>query len=242
MFINLEDVEISQEISDKQVELRPGPYVKLTVRDTGTGIPQDALPRIFDPFFTTKEVGAGTGMGLAVIHGIITAHQGAIMVETGPDRGTAFTMYFPRIEGFPDPELPTKLDKDTAGKKGRILFIDDEESLVWLEVKLLEREGLDVVGFSQPEEAISLFRESPDSFSVVITDQTMPKITGEGVLAAIREIRSDIPVILLTGFSHSIDEEKAKALGFHSFLLKPIEPSQLVNAIGEAMQDQGETK
>jgi DNA-binding NtrC family response regulator len=125
--------------------------------------------------------------------------------------------------------------------KGKILFIDDEEALVRLGSKVLEMKGLDVVGFTHPEEAIEAFRASPKSFAAVITDQTMPKITGEGVRAAIHEIRPEIPIILLTGFSRTIDKEKAKALGFHSFFMKPVTPGKLVTAIVEALRKQGET-
>jgi PAS domain S-box-containing protein len=241
LFVELEDVEVNQEFAAAHLEIQPGPYIRLTVRDTGRGIPPKALPRIFDPFFTTKQVGEGTGLGLAVVHGIISSHRGAITVTSQLGQGTAFSFYFPQIEDSVFRKVPSEPPEPFSCVKGKILFIDDEEALVRLGSKVLEMKGLDVVGFTHPEEAIEAFRASPKSFAAVITDQTMPKITGEGVRAAIHEIRPEIPIILLTGFSRTIDKEKAKALGFHSFFMKPVTPGKLVTAIVEALRKQGET-
>jgi PAS domain S-box-containing protein len=219
--VRLEAVELDNVTAGVHPHLAPGQYVRLTVRDTGHGMTPDILERIFEPFFTTKGVGEGTGMGLAVVHGIVTNHDGAITVERTPDQGTSFAIYLPQLpEGaVPDGGVPEPLPRGM----GRVLFVDDEESLGRLGREILAPLGYDVVTHTSSHEALEAFRASPEWFDLVITDRTMPYMTGEVLAQEIRRIRDDIPIILCTGFSHTVDAEEAKGFGVDAFLMKPIE-------------------
>jgi PAS domain S-box-containing protein len=219
--VHLEAVELDAMAATVHPNLVPGPYVRLTVRDTGRGMPPEIMERIFEPFFTTKGVGEGTGMGLAVVHGIVMNHGGAITVDSTPGQGTTFVIYLPRLPevGGDDGAAP----EPTPRGKGRILFVDDEESLVHLGREILAPLGYDIVPYTSSREALDAFRAAPERFDLVITDQTMPQMTGEVLTQELRRIRANIPVILCTGFSHTIDGEKAKGLGIDAFLMKSIE-------------------
>jgi PAS domain S-box-containing protein len=219
--VRLEAVELDDVAAAVHPHLAPGSYARLTVRDTGQGMTPDVLERIFEPFFTTKGVGEGAGMGLAVVHGIVTNHDGAITVDSTPDQGTSFAIYLPRLrEGSgPDGSAPDPLRRGM----GRVLFVDDEESLGRLGREILAPLGYEVVTCTSGHEALDAFQDSPEGFDLVITDQTMPYMTGEVLAQEIRRIRDDIPIILCSGFSHTIDAEKAKGLGIDAFLVKPIE-------------------
>jgi PAS domain S-box-containing protein len=219
--IRLEAVELDDLASANHPHLAPGPYARLTVWDTGHGMTPDVLERIFEPFYTTKGVGEGAGLGLAVVHGIVTNHHGAITVDSRPDQGTSFAIYLPRLqhETAPVGEAPESRQQG----RGRILFVDDEESLGRLGGEILASLGYDVVPYTSGQQALQAFRASPQWFDLVITDQTMPGMTGEVLAHEIRCLRDDIPIILCTGFSHTIDAEKAKWLGIDAFLMKPIE-------------------
>jgi CheY-like chemotaxis protein len=200
-------------------ELPPGSYVCLTIRDTGHGMTPEVLERIFEPFFTTKGVGEGTGMGLAVVHGIVTSHQGAITVESTPGQGTTFYVYLPQIDqAMPAEELSAPL---LSARQGCILFVDDEEALAQLGQEILAPLGYDVQIYTNSREALEAFRRAPQHFDLVITDQTMPHLTGEALVRELRSIRPTIPIILCTGFSKTMTEEKAQELGIDAFLLKP---------------------
>ena len=213
-------VEISPTSDAVPPALKPGAYVRVTVGDTGPGIPADVIDRIFEPFFTTKDAGEGTGMGLAIVHGIVTGHDGVITVNSTPGTGTTFSIYFPRLaDAVPvEPHAPeAELHQGT----GRILFVDDEEMLALLGKGLLERLGYDVVAYTDSRDALNAFRAAPHHFDLVITDQTMPQLTGATLIQELRQIRADIPIILCTGFSHMINPDKARALGVDAFVMKP---------------------
>ena len=162
----------------------------------------DVLDRIFDPYFTTKEVGEGTGLGLAVTHGILASHDGAITVQSTPGAGTTFEIYLPQIPQSPEPV--TSPAASLPHGTGRILFVDDEAVLARVSQSMLARCGYDVVSRTSSIEALEAFRAMPHRFDLVVTDQTMPQMTGEELAQALRRIRPDIPIILCTGFSHTM--------------------------------------
>ena len=212
-----------------EIELDPGPYVKLTVSDTGHGMDSALMERIFDPFFTTKEPGQGTGLGLATVHGIVKSHGGAITVHSEQGKGTIFDVYFPRLEKAVALEAPAK--GPVLGGKERILFVDDEEQLSRMGQQMLERLGYDVTSRTSSVEALEAFRAQPDRFDVVITDQTMPNMTGMELAGELMAIRSNIPIILTTGFSELVTPEKARAIGIREYIMKPVVARDLGKAI-----------
>ncbi len=201
-------------------ELTPGNYVKVTVSDTGPGIAPEIIERIFDPYFTTKEVGKGSGLGLSVVHGIVKVHKGAITVDSELGKRTTFSVFFPVTEE----ELVTESKSIEALPTGteKILFVDDEESIVLIVRQMLERLGYQVEATMNPVEALELFRSSPDQFDLVITDMSMPQMDGDKLVKEILNIRSEMPIILCTGFSEKVTEENAKALGIKAFAMKPL--------------------
>ena len=218
--VRLEAVEVDPPLAAHHAGLRAGPYVRLTIRDTGPGIPPHLTERIFEPFFTTKEVGGGTGMGLAIVHGIVTSHGGAITVESTLGHGSIFSVYLPRVneepprEGLSEPAVP-------RGNE-RILFVDDEEHLMLAARGMLTHLGYQAQGVTSSLAALDAFRAAPQRFDLVITDQTMPEMTGEALMRELRRLRPEIPVILCTGFSHVIDATRAREIGIDAFLMKPL--------------------
>ena len=214
-------------------DLKGGPFIRLTVRDSGAGIKPEVARRIFDPFFTTKGVGEGTGMGLAVVHGIVSSHGGTIHVESEPGKGTTFTIYFPEIEARSPQGEDYALQQEFLMGHGRILFVEDEEPLARLGEEAMRGLGYEVLVRTSSVEALEVFRADPFSFDVVVTDQTMPNITGEVLARELLQLRPDVPIILCTGFSHAITPEKAKAMGIRAFLLKPL----LIRDLGRVLRD-----
>jgi len=227
--IRLESMELDTEFTARHAGLQPGVHVKLTVSDTGCGIPGDVMDRIFDPFFTTKSEGEGTGMGLAVVHGIVKNHGGIITVYSEPEKGSVFTVFFPAIERRlvhdPRPEKPL------VGGTESILFVDDEAPLVELGKTILAPFGYQVTGVKRSIEALELFEKEPRRFDLVITDLTMPQISGDRLAQRFLEINPEIPIILCTGFSASIDREHAATMGIRAFVNKPILRRQLVETV-----------
>jgi PAS domain S-box-containing protein len=224
------EVTLSREEMGGPGEQAPSTHVKLTVKDTGTGIEAHLLDKIFDPYFTTKEYGKGSGMGLAVVHGIVNAHQGSIHVESTPGVGTAFHVYFPEsLEESPEEE-PSIMEYSTRGAES-ILVVDDEKSITDMTKHRLERLGYQVTVKTDSTEALSLFRSAPKTFDLVITDQTMPKLTGEQLADELMQIRKDIPIILCTGYSSKMDPNKARNMGIKAFLMKPVDKNELAATI-----------
>jgi len=223
--VRLAPVEVDADFAAAHPPLSPGRHVCLTMGDTGGGIAPEVMTRLFEPFFTTKPIGEGTGMGLAIAHGIVTSHGGTITAESFRGTGTRFAIYLPRTDASAvqaaDPEPPL------AQGEGRVLYVDDEETIVLAMQLLLESLGYEVVGYTASRDALEAFRTDPHGFDVVITDQTMPQMTGEGLIQALRRIRPDIPIVLCTGFSHVMDAEKAQALGNVAFLMKPVDEREL---------------
>ncbi|ETW94956.1 MAG: hypothetical protein ETSY1_32655, partial [Candidatus Entotheonella factor] len=212
----------------------PGPYVCLTVQDTGPGITPDIIERIYDPFFTTKSVGEGTGMGLAIVHSIVTDHGGAISVISSPGEGSTFQVYLPQVN---TPEtIKPQLETSIPYGEGHILVVDDESIQTELLTLQLNHLGYEVQSTTRSHEALLHFQSDPGDFDLVITDQTMPEMTGEQLIQALRKIRSDLPVILLTGFSHLIDKDKAGALGIDAFLMKPVSLEAVAMTVHQVLE------
>ncbi len=218
--ITLEDWEVTEANVQLVSGLRVGPHVRLTIQDNGVGMSSEVLERMFDPFFTTKPIGEGSGMGLAVVHGIVTNHGGALMVDSLGGKGTKVEVYFPTI---PTPVWDGSGDLGSIplGKE-TILFVDDEETIVRLGKELLSQLGYIVEVHTSSQEALNAFRNHPQRFDLVITDQTMPGLTGEALSRELLRIRPELPIILCTGFSHIMTAEKAKALGIQAYLMKPL--------------------
>jgi CheY-like chemotaxis protein len=218
--------------------LPPGDYARLTVSDTGHGIPRDILDRVFDPFFTTKKPGEGTGMGLSVVHGIVRKYRGEVKVKSAPGEGAAFEVYLP-LSAAPHLAAEEEAGGEAAGR-GRILYVDDEESLAEIGAELLASLGFQVTSETDSRKALARFRADPGAFDVVVTDQTMPGLSGADLAREMLDIRPDLPVILVTGFSESLSKERVKAMGIRDFLLKPVLRKDLAQAVSRAMGTEAE--
>jgi PAS domain S-box-containing protein len=227
--VGLEEKYLDQDSLLGYHDLTPGPYVILTVNDNGPGIAPEIIDRIFDPFFTTKEVGEGTGMGLAAVYGIVKSHGGWITVSSQPGAGTTVTILLPKIVSGDAgvKEVLAPIPKGT----GRILVIDDEKVLIDLHKEMLESLGYDTVPINSSLEALKIFQAQPDKFDLVITDQTMPHMTGIQLSHELRRIRHDISIILCTGYSETVSEEKVKAVGINALLMKPINLRNLAETV-----------
>jgi len=234
MDVAMADTEVDEAVAAQNQDLKPGSYLRLSVSDTGHGMTSEVRERAFDPFFTTKKPGEGSGMGLAVVHAIVKSHGGVINVTSEVGKGTTFDVYLPRLKeeikpkAAPSNEIPT-------GKE-RVLLIDDEEFLIRSVKPMLERLGYRVAACTLPLEALEMFRSQPEAFDLVITDQTMPLMTGEKLAQELLRIRPDIPIILCTGFSELIHEEEVKAGGIREFILKPFSISEIAQKIRGALK------
>jgi len=228
--VEVKNAEIDLAQKNAVIDLEIGSYVKLSVRDTGYGMGADTIKRIFDPYFTTKEKGVGTGLGLAVVHGIVKKCGGAIRVESELGKGTTFHIYLPKADMTAS--IKAEQPKTIEGGSERILFVDDEKMLVDIGQQALQRLGYDVVSRTSPIEALELFKAKPDFFDLVITDKTMPGITGDVLAKELMSIRPNLPVIICTGYSQTIDHERAKQIGIKAFVMKPI----LINEIAAAVR------
>jgi len=231
--IDVKTVILNEEDAKDYANLSAGNHIKITVSDSGPGIAPDILDLIFDPYFTTKKFGAGSGMGLAVVHGNVKNHGGAIFVDNKPGEGATFNIFFPVIDELPEPKIEVK--EDIPHGTETILFVDDEEFIVNMTGKTLERLGYQIEKRLNPVEALELFKSNPDVFDLVITDMTMPQMTGAELAEKLKKIRSDIPVIICTGHSAIIDEEKAKRLGIEGLVMKPVSKLKIAKAIREIL-------
>ncbi|MBN2124701.1 MAG: CHASE2 domain-containing protein [Deltaproteobacteria bacterium] len=209
--------------------LAPGAYIRLSVEDTGHGMSPDIMERIFEPYFTTKEKGEGTGLGLSVVHGIVTNHKGHIRVRSEPGKGTQFDIFFPRIDGEGDRKEEETEPLPTGTE--RILLVDDEKVLLNIGRQMLQRLGYEVSTEESSLAALKTFRTDPHRFDLVITDMNMPGMTGERLALEMMGIRCDIPVILCTGFSEPMSEEKAQLLGIREFVMKPLVMRKLAQTV-----------
>ncbi len=214
-----------------------GDFVVITVRDSGCGIGEDILERIFEPFFSTKPQGKGTGMGLSMVHGIIHQCGGHILVESRPGSGTAFHLLFPRIAatgGQQEEDAATPVQADHA-LHGRVLIVDDEPAVAGFLSELLHSRGCETVVFEDSREALAAFKKDPAAFDLVITDQTMPGMSGAVLAQEMLMIRPDLPIALCTGYSEQIDEMRARMLGIRRYLTKPIDVMAFLDAVNELL-------
>ncbi|MEJ2642805.1 MAG: response regulator, partial [Desulfosarcinaceae bacterium] len=209
--------------------LQPGAHVKLVVADTGCGMNTKTLEHIFEPYYTTKKIGKGTGIGLAVVHGIVEQHNGVITVVSRPGQGTLFTVLFPAFHG----QVEDKADQDIELPQGHesILFVDDEASIVKLSRFRLENLGYRVTATTDPRQALERVQADPMAFDLVVTDMAMPRMTGEILAIKLKSLRPDLPVILCTGYSETITEERAHQIGIAGFLMKPVNISDFAVAV-----------
>jgi len=231
--VTLKEVELTATELPHQRSV-PGKYVCLTVVDNGPGMDRRVLDRIFGPYFTTKKKNKGTGLGLAVVDGLVKSHGGHLTVKSESGKGTAFQVYLPRIRAgqvLNDEKLSPRILKGTE----HILLVDDEEYIVTLQKQMLEGLGYKVTSRTSSVEAFEVFRASPGDFDIVLTDLTMPNITGEQLARRILVIRPDIPILILTGFSERISDKQALAMGIKGFLMKPVVLSHLSQSIREAL-------
>lgn len=232
--ISLKEIEWGRE-SPAGKDLSPGLYACLTVSDTGTGMNQETVSRIFDPFFTTKEKGKGTGMGLAVVHGIVKSMNGAILVHSEPGRGTEFNIYLP-VVGKMAENRPSLIKESLPKGSERILLVDDEEAIAHMEKQILERLGYHVTACTGSIEALELFRTNPHQYDLVITDLSMPKMPGDKLAVELIGIRPDISILVCTGFTETLTSEKIESIGIKGLLMKPIVIKDLSKKLREVFE------
>lgn len=233
--ITLREIQLSKDDTLVRQGLPPGATACFTVSDTGCGMDKAIVSKIFDPYFTTKEQGKGTGMGLAMVHGIISSHHGYINVYSEPGEGTSFKIYLPIVSAGTEKEGAATFSTLVGGTE-RILLVDDEEVIATMLSTLLEQFGYQVHSITDCLEALAIFKAQPDSFDLVITDQTMPHLTGGELAKKLLAIRADIPIILCTGFSASFTEELAKKTGIREYLMKPVIIQELTEKIRSALK------
>lgn len=231
--ISLREIETGRAEQLRYHDLIPGRYIVLTVKDTGKGMPPEMLERIFDPFFTTREVGEGSGMGLAVLHGIIVSHDGVVDVKSEVGKGTVFMVFFPRVQDV----APEEDDQATAMPRGTetILFVDDEEDIVSMRTRMLSYLGYRVLPATSPEQALGYFTRGDERIDLLITDHTMPRMTGLQLAAEINALYPDLPIILCSGYSEAVTLEQALEAGVRRFLAKPVDMRLLAMAIREIL-------
>ena len=227
--VSLDEREVS---FDKN--LSSGDFVRLTVKDTGHGIQTEDLPRIFDPYFTRKEVGKGSGLGLSVVLGIVHSHGGGIKVHSEGDAGSIFEIYLPAQEKEQSVS-PSEASQDIPTGTEHILFVDDDQMIVKLNKKRLERLGYAVTSTTDPLQALEMIKASPDQFDLVITDMTMPKITGDKLIQEVLKLQQNMPIILCTGYSDRVTKDSAKDLGFVKYLPKPLDMQTLAVAVRDVL-------
>ncbi len=231
--ISVQPIEITQSMTTKGIGSDPGEYLRLRVEDNGCGIPTDKINNIFDPFFTTKEAGKGTGLGLAVVHGIVTGCGGFIQVNSVPGEGTIIDLYFPVVEHTR--ETGTVSSPALPHGTGHVLFIDDEPALAKLGQHMLTHLGYQVTACKSSLHGLEIFRARPDDFDLVITDQAMHGLPGSELITLLREIRPNLPVILCTGYSSTLTEKKLASLQVNEFLMKPLTLRALAQGVQQVL-------
>ncbi len=233
--VSLSDITFASPQNLPEADLEPGAYVALAVKDTGTGMTDDVQKRMFEPFFTTKEAGQGTGMGLAVVYGVVKSHGGAISVRSNAGAGSTFTIFLPCTDATAQ-EGQDKTGAVPCGKE-RILFVDDEPAILEIGSQMLKRLGYEVATASGGSDALNAFLKEPDGFDLVITDQTMPDLTGIDLAKKMLKVRKNLPVILFTGYSEMVSSETANDAGISEFAMKPITKREMAETIRRVLDD-----
>jgi PAS domain S-box-containing protein len=235
--VRLDNVALDREQTAHGISVKAGNYLRLAIQDNGQGIAPEVMDRIFEPYFTTKEIGRGTGLGLALVHGIVKNCGGGINILSQPGNGTTFLVLLPVMElqevTEPKPDVPMPMGRET------ILYVDDEPDIVAAAQIILKQLGYEVAAYTNSQEALAAFQAGSDKFDLIISDLTMPHVTGLGLAKAVLEIRPDIPIILSTGYGDAIALEKARALGISQIILKPLMPAQLAETIRQLLDSRG---
>jgi len=217
-----------------QYNCAPGDYACLCVQDSGCGMDAETMKKIFDPFFTTKGIGEGTGMGLSTVHGIVNQHNGMIKVESQPGQGATFALYFPRVAACEDKAETDEIANLPHGSE-HLLFVDDEPLIRAMWEQLLQELGYRITAVENGHVALTLFKASPEDFDLVITDQTMPELSGRDLISELQQLRPGIPSILCTGYSNKITAEDAHLQGIDAFCMKPLDLATLARTIRQVL-------
>jgi nitrogen-specific signal transduction histidine kinase/CheY-like chemotaxis protein len=243
--IDVTDTEAGSEPTERSGPAQPsrirsgtlaaGGYARITIIDTGSGIPQEVMPRIFEPFYTTKEVGEGTGLGLAAVQGIVRNHEGCIEIESLPGVGTRVDVYLPSIEATAPIMQPTLPEPAAPVGSERILLVDDDRILLSATKEILMRLGYTVEAHNEPRQALAALRADVGAWDLVITDRSMPKMNGEELVRAIKGLRTDLPILMLSGFVSAEDSERLGTLGITAVVGKPVFPEELATAVRVAL-------
>ena len=232
--VQLESIHVDATLAATSSDLKEGQYVRLRFSDNGGGIPREILDRIFEPFFSTKGPNAGTGLGLSVVRGILKNHDAAVSVYSELNRGTRFHLYFPAVDNATQQAAEPVKAAPKRGRGERILYLDDEESLVMLAKRMLGRMGYEVTGFNDSAQALAAFETAPENFDLVLTDLSMPGMSGMEVSRRMLQIRPDIPVLLATGYVRAEDVEQARSIGIREVIWKP----QTIGEMGDLLAQQ----
>ncbi len=235
MRISVQSVTMTEAaIVARSLAVRPGRYLEVTIEDTGHGMSHDVLRRAFDPFFTTKSLAEGTGLGLAVVHGIMQSHEGAISIDSREGRGTTVTLLLPSVAAMASPDLPAAI-VPTRGQGQRIMVVDDERQLVVLATRVLERLGYTPIGFESPFAALAAFSAEPAGFDAVMSDLTMPGLPGDELARRLVALRPDIPIVLASGYFGTLDADDLAQAGVREFVPKPYEVESLAEALSRCL-------
>jgi CheY-like chemotaxis protein len=233
--VKLDTVRVDAAMAARHPDLRPGPYVRLTVADSGCGMSRETMERIFEPFFTTRNQGEGSGLGLSVVHGIVKSYGGAITAYSEAGKGSTFSVYLPCLQEEGQPrETPAAPEIETGSE--RILLVDDDPAQLKGLTRMLERYGYKVTARSSGRTASTTFKKDPSAFDLVITDQTMPRMTGVELAKAITKIRTDIPIILSTGFSERVNGETVGHHGIRAFIMKPFTAQEICGLVRKVLE------
>ena len=230
--IKLDELEIAPNDERLGLSMAPGNYLRLMVSDSGPGIPGDIQDRIFEPFFTTKGKGSGTGLGLSVVHGIVENHKGQIRLDSGPGRGTTFEIFLPRTDTVPE-KGEVLVSRELPKGSGQVMLVDDESQIVFLLQHLLEGLGYGVSAFTSTVEALAAFSKNPSGYDMVLTDQTLPRMTGLEMAKKMLELRPDLPIVLYSGYSETINEDVVRQAGIRDFVRKPLSIREIAAIIQE---------
>ena len=229
--VELASAAVDASFAQDHPPLKPGAHLRLTVSDTGAGMDEATQARIFEPFFTTKQQGNGTGMGLAIVHGVVSSLGGVIGVQSRPGAGTTFEVYLPKFASTSQPTLAELAEEVPRGAGQHLLVVDDDQALLKLTSLMLKQLNYRITACSSATAALEVFSAAPQDFDLIVTDQIMPGLTGARFAVKVMELRPGMPIIIATGFSEKITPDTARELGLRGFLQKPFTRQQLARAI-----------